>query len=370
VRTAELWAVLKTATRLVRMDRATELLELHAGLDVPAGRMSVKQAAYLAWVELSVVHLAGLPDDAAQLAERRISMLLRHHDLNGAEADAYLALALLRLRQGDPGNCAEAERLCGRALAVKGVRDSARCAALAAVIVSRQARGLPYEDARATAATLKAANGDPETMAASLKAVLDPEAMLGAFREGDPAARLGARSIVVMLRRQGRIGELLELHAGFGIPTGRYAWEEMWSLHAVEDNLLLVPGLPPEVIDEAASRVQWIVDNYPFEAKEGPMPRPAVEHTLALARLRQGKFGEVEPLCASALATDIGPDARATVLATIALARRALGQPHADPLAEAVALSPDADLVAEAASPARMRDLRGDPVAADQFGVE
>jgi len=45
-----------------------------------------------------------------------------------------------------------------------------------------------------------------------------------------------------------------------------------------------------------------------------------------------------------------GPDTRATVLATIVMARRALGQPYAELLAEAVALSPDADLVAEARS--------------------
>jgi hypothetical protein len=338
VRTAELLAA-------IRAGRVTELLELHAGLDVPARRMSVAQAANLIVVEFNVALLESLPDDAAQLAERRVSMLLRHHDLGAAEPTAYLTLALLRLRQGDPGSYAEAERLCGQALAVTGASDDVRRTALAAVIVSRQARGLPHEDVRATAATLKTANDDPETMAATLKAVLDPEAMLGAFREGDPAARLGVGSIVVMLRRQGRIAELLELHARFGIPTGRYAREQTRSLHNVEWNLLLVPGLPPEVIDEAASRVQWILDNYPFEAKEDPMPRPAVEHTVALARLRQGRFGEVEPLCASGLAAAYGPDARATVLATIALARRALGQPHADLLAEAVALSPDADLV-------------------------
>ena len=352
VRAAELRAAQKTANRLMDAGRTAELLELHAGLDVPAGRMNVAQAAIRTVIELNIANRADLPDDAAQLVERRVLMLLRHHDLGNAEPAAYLTLALLRLRQGGPGSYAEAERLCGQALATKGDWDDARRMALAAVIVSRQARGLPYEDVRTMAATLKTANGDPETMAVSLKAVLDPEAMLDAFRGGDPAARLGARSITVMLRRQGRIGRLLELHAGFGVPpTGRYAREETWSLQAVEDNLLLVPGLPPGVIDEAANRVRWILDNYPFGAKEDPMPRPAVEHTLALARLRQGRFGEVEPLCASALAADIGPDARATVLATIALARRALSQPHADLLAKAVALSPDADLVAEAASP-------------------
>jgi hypothetical protein len=77
-----------------------------------------------------------------------------------------------------------------------------------------------------------------------------------------------------------------------------------------------------------------------------------MEHTLALARLRQGRFDQVEPLCASGLAADVDPDNRAALLATLVIARRALGQPHADLLAEAVALSPDADLVAEARSSA------------------
>jgi hypothetical protein len=127
------------------------------------------------------------------------------------------------------------------------------------------------------------------------------------------------------------------------------------SLHSVEYNVLLVPDLPPGVLGEAASRVQWIVASYPHDQGKEPVHHAALEHTLALARLRQGRFGEVEPLCAPGLAADTGPDNRATVLATIAMARRALGQPHAGLLAEAVGLAPDADLVAEArrSQPAR-----------------
>lgn len=190
----------------------------------------------------------------------------------------------------------------------------------------------------------------PEVMAASFKAMLHPEAMLRAFREGDPAARLSVGDIAVMLRRQGRIGELLSVHAGFGEPAGRNWRAQARSLHDVEYNLLCVPGLPPEVIDEAAVRTRWLMDNYPFKAKEDTQLRCAMEHTLALARLRQGRFDEVEPLAQRGLAADVGPDNRATLLATLVIARRALGQPHADLLAEAVALSPDADLVAEARS--------------------
>jgi hypothetical protein len=105
---------------------------------------------------------------------------------------------------------------------------------------------------------------------------------------------------------------------------------------------------------EAASRVEWILGHYPFAVEGASMPRPAVEHTLALARLRQGRFEEVAQLCAAGLAGDYGPDSRATMLATVALARRALGQPHADLVADAVALSANADLVAEAAEDSRL----------------
>ena len=350
--TAELRAVQEKAARLVRMGRAEELLELHAALDDPADRMSTAEAVVRTVIEFDVAFLPGLPDDAAHRAQRRLEMLVRRRDLGTTEAAAHLALALLRLRQGGADDNAAAERRCEQALAVKNVPDSVRRMVLAAVIVSRESRGLPDEDIRAAAAALPALGDGPEVMAAGLKATLHPEAMLRAFREGDPAARLGVGDIAVMLRRQERIGELLDVHAGFGEPAGRYWRAQAGSLHQVEYSLLCVPGLPPEVIDEAAIRTRWLVDNYPFKAKEDSQLRSAMEHTLALARLRQGRFDEVEPLCESGLAADVGPDDRATLLATIVIARRALGRPHADLLAEAVALSPDADLVAEAQSSA------------------
>jgi hypothetical protein len=164
----------------------------------------------------------------------------------------------------------------------------------------------------------------------------------------DAAKRRASLQIPARLRREGRIGELLELHAGFQVPDGPDALEQTVSLHNLEWNLLLVPGLSAQTIDQAARRVHWVLANYPFNADEDPLPRSATEHTMALARLRQGRFAEVEPWCASALATDLGRDNRATVLATIAMARRALGQPYGALLAEAVALSPQAELVQEA----------------------
>ena len=350
--TAELRAVQKKAGRLLRMGRAEELLELHAALDDPADRMSTAEGVIRTVIEFDVAFLVGLPDDAVHRAERRLEMLVRRRDLSTTEAVGHLALALLRLRQGGVNDNSAAERHCEQVLAVKNVPDSVRRMALAGVIMSREARGLPDEDIRAAAATLPEPDDRLQATAAELKAILHPEAMLRAFREGDPAARLGVGSIAVMLRRQGRIGELLDMHKGFGEPAGRNWPAQAQSLHVVEFNLLCVPGLPPEVIDEAAIRMRWLMDNYPFQAKEDLELRSAMEHSLAVARLRQGRFAEVEPLCGSGLAADFGPDNRATVLATIVIARRALGQPHADLLAEAVALSPDADLVAEARSSA------------------
>lgn len=348
---ARLATAVRTTARLLRAGRVPELLELHAGLDVPGGRLPVAQAALLAVVEFHVALAPGrLPDDTAQLAERRVSALVHRQDLGRAATVACLTLALLRLRQGDARGHAEAERLCERVLAEKDVSDSLRRAALAAVLMSRQARGLPDADVRATAI------GSPAA-AAELSAIFDPDGALRAFRHGDPGARLGVGSIAAMLRRQGRTSDLLELHTGFGRPAGPDAQGQACSLQGVEYNLLLLPDLPPEALDEAASRVQWIVANYPGDQRKEPVQHAALEHTLAVARLRR----EVEPLCAPALTAHTGPEDRATVLATIALARRALGQPHANLLAEAVGLSPDADLVAEAQriQPARHRARLG-----------
>jgi hypothetical protein len=352
-RTAELRAAQRKSARLLRMGRADELLALHAKVGDPSDQISTAEVLVRTVIEFNVAILPGLPDDAVHRAERRLEILQRRRDLGVTEAAAHLALALLQLRQDGQDVQAAAERHCELALAVKGTANSVRRTALAAIIVSRQARGLPYEDIEAVAAAVpqeSEPDDDVEAMAAALGASLHPEATLRAFREGDPAARAGAGSIAVMLRRRGRIADLRDLHAGFGEPAGPLWRIQARSLHEIECNLLYAPDVPSEVVDEAAARVRWLLDNYPFTAKEGSVLRPSMEHTLAVARLRQGQFAEVEPLCASALAADIGPDNRATVLATVVIARRALGQPQADLLAEAVALSPDADLVAEARS--------------------
>jgi hypothetical protein len=120
-------------------------------------------------------------------------------------------------------------------------------------------------------------------------------------------------------------------------------------MHDVECHVLYVPGLPADVIEQAATRVRWVLDNYDFSGEDGLVLKAGALHTLAVARLRQERFPEVEPLCEPGLVGPFGKDARATVLATVVLARRALGQPYGERLAEAVALAPDAALVAEAA---------------------
>lgn len=338
-----------TAAELRRAGRTSELLKLHAGLEIPERRINVAQAVRFTLVEFNVAMLADLPREDAALAERRVTLLLRYGDLGRGEPIAYVTMALLRLRLGGPGSYAKAEQFCEQALAVKDMPDRMRRTVLGVVIVSRRARGLPYDDVRTTAAALKTPNGGPETVAASLMVVLGPEVFLEAFRAGDAGTRLAIGTLAAVLRRQGRIGDLLELHKAFKLPEGGFAAEQARSMHEVGCNLLLTQGVRREEVDEVASRVMWILGNYPFAAEGGSMPLAAVEHTLALARLRQGRFEEVEPLCASGLAGDYGPDARATILATIVLARRALGLPQADLLDEAVALSLDADLVAEAA---------------------
>jgi hypothetical protein len=156
-----------------------------------------------------------------------------------------------------------------------------------------------------------------------------------------------AFSIGAMLRAEGRAGELLELHASFVMPPGPYARMRANAMAGLSYSVALLPGVPADVLGEADRRVQWVLDN--VEHEPGSLQLAANQHTLAVIRMRQGRLSEVEALCASALPDRrIPPMDRATTLATVALARKALGKPHESLLAEAVALAPDADLVAEA----------------------
>jgi hypothetical protein len=102
----------------------------------------------------------------------------------------------------------------------------------------------------------------------------------------------------------------------------------------------------------AAGRLQWLLDVHESPAThDDRMDRAAEPHSLAVVLLRQGKIQAVEDLCQVGLASpELSPANRAAVLATIALARQALGQPYERLLDEATALDPRADLVAEASS--------------------
>jgi hypothetical protein len=172
---------------------------------------------------------------------------------------------------------------------------------------------------------------------------------LRAYRDREPLAWLAVGLIGSSLRRQGRIGELLALHADLPLPDGEHAAPRTRAAHQLEWEVLLVPGLPASAVDLAVGRVEWVLRTAEFKPGSLEWSREAVLHTLALGKLRQGRAAEAEQLCRPILAVpDLPAAARATVLATVALARRAAGLPYQGELAEARLLDPGADLVAEA----------------------
>lgn len=120
-------------------------------------------------------------------------------------------------------------------------------------------------------------------------------------------------------------------------------------VHVLSWKVLAAGDVPADVADLAAGRVEWVIGHLDRDHPDPRTPLHKARHTLALARLRQGRPDEVRPLCAGALAASLGPDDRATVLATVAMARHALllsGRPQLD---EALGLAPGAALVSEAA---------------------
>ncbi len=119
-------------------------------------------------------------------------------------------------------------------------------------------------------------------------------------------------------------------------------------VHALSWKILVAGDLPAGIADLAASRVEWVIAHLDSDYPDRRTPAYAARHTLALARLRQGRMEDVRQLCADALAADLDAEDRASVLATVAMARHALllsGRPQLD---EALALDPDAALVGEA----------------------
>jgi peptidase M50-like protein len=121
-------------------------------------------------------------------------------------------------------------------------------------------------------------------------------------------------------------------------------------VHVLAWKILAAGDLPAETADLAARRLQWVINHRDQDHPDQRTPLHQVRYGLALARLRQRRPHEVQRLCADALAADLDPEERATVLALVAMARHALllsGQPQLD---EALDLDPDAELVSEAAS--------------------
>jgi hypothetical protein len=123
-------------------------------------------------------------------------------------------------------------------------------------------------------------------------------------------------------------------------------------MHALSWKVVARPGGSARLADLAASRVEWVLGQV-GKRGEKVRPRPRdVRQTLAVIRLRQGRPAEVGRLCADALAADLDRDVRATVLATVAMAKYQQSLPASarQALHEALALDPSAALVAEAAS--------------------
>jgi hypothetical protein len=125
-------------------------------------------------------------------------------------------------------------------------------------------------------------------------------------------------------------------------------------LHIVDvltTKVLCTGPLPAEIAGLAASRAEWLVDHLPPGGSKDKRIAPArVRPTLALARLRQGRTADVTRLCSGSLGDDVPPRDRASVLALVAMAKheRLLSVSGRAALEEALALDPDAPLVAEA----------------------
>jgi hypothetical protein len=123
-------------------------------------------------------------------------------------------------------------------------------------------------------------------------------------------------------------------------------------VHALSWKVVARPDVPARLADLAGTRVEWVLEHLD-KGDEKVRPRPRdVRHTLAVVRLRQGQPADVRRLCADALAADLDRDDRATVLATMAMAKHQLYllASARQALGEALALDPNAELVPEAVS--------------------
>jgi hypothetical protein len=145
---------------------------------------------------------------------------------------------------------------------------------------------------------------------------------------------------------------LLRLYAQQWLLPERPETEYLNIVHALSWKVVAKPDVSARLADLARTRVEWVLSHVGKRDEEArPRPRD-VRHTLAVVRLRQGQPAEVRRLCADALAADLDSDDRATVLATVAMAKHQLYLPASARqfLGEALALDPDAELVPEAVS--------------------
>jgi hypothetical protein len=140
------------------------------------------------------------------------------------------------------------------------------------------------------------------------------------------------------------------------LPVYRQEWTlpdkpEADVLHIVDVltwKVLIIGSLAPETVELAAGRAEWVLGHLPEDSTDKRLAAARVRPTLALARLRQGRTGDVRGLCAGSLAADLSPRERASVLAILAMARHARLLSGQAALDEALTLDPDAPLVVEA----------------------
>lgn len=178
--------------------------------------------------------------------------------------------------------------------------------------------------------------------------------LIAAFQEHSFAGLTFIHAVGRTLRLEGRIDELLALHEGHPVlPVRRDPMmrQMLMQMQGLSYEVALVPEVPQDVLALASHRIERVLRDCDSDEVLNRAIHAGTLHSLAVVRLRQGRFGEVEGLFGPETADPSLPrEHRAAILAVVVLARRALGQPYEDMLAEAVALCPTADLVTEAAA--------------------
>ena len=159
-----------------------------------------------------------------------------------------------------------------------------------------------------------------------------------------PAAQRALSPLAGYLLTSGRIDDLRWLHRQRVTLPDSPPQRLVSTVHALEWAVASIPDLSLADANLAGSRMRWVVKH------SSAHDRPIAQHTLAVVRLRQRLPAYVEDLCAPLLASSPTASRRASVLATLAMARHASGLSGAEALAVALELDPQARLVQEAAS--------------------